>query len=128
MGQTVDYGAYIIDLTDAMLEHGQGLTDAQIQRLQMINRRAVDFVTLYMRNEDGSAPDLLNFLSHDAQTPLRIIMGCSQMLLSGQCGPLRPVYAEAVDEIYECVCSMIADVQQMRMDLQTFMEAIGIME
>lgn len=128
MSQMIEYGAYIIDLTDAMLEHRQGLNHEQIQRLQMMNRRAVDFVTTFLQHENASAPTLLNYLNHDAQNPLRIIMACSQMLISGNCGQMLPDYTQGVQEIFDCVCAIVEDVQQMRMDLQNFMETIGIMD
>lgn len=126
MSELMEYSAYIIDLTGAMLENSEGLNDAQGQRILMMNRRAVDFVTEYLQYESASADRLLSYLNHDAQNPLRIILGNSQMLLSGNCGELQTDYAEAVQEIYDCVFAIVEEVQQMRLDLQNFMESIGM--
>jgi len=128
MSELMDYGAYIIDLSNAMLDHPESLNDQQGQRIQMIHRRAVDFVTEFLQHENASADRLLEYLNHDAQTPLRIILGNSQMLLSGNCGELAVDYQEAVQEIYDCVFAIVEEVQQMRLDLQNFMESIGMLE
>ncbi|MDQ7025529.1 MAG: hypothetical protein Q9P44_08220 [Anaerolineae bacterium] len=126
MASTIDYAAYIIDLTNAMLEHRQGLSKEQFHRINFINHGAVEFVTGYMQHETLSAPALLQYLTHDAQRPLRAILGNCKKLLDGQCGVLHVDYAEGVGEIHDCVFSMVDEIQQLCRDLQQFMATIGI--
>lgn len=126
MANTIDYAAYIIDLTNAMLEHRQGLNKEQLHRINLINHGSVEFVTGYMQHETISAPVLLNYLTHDAQRPLRAILGNCKKMLSGQCGDLHVDYAEGIDEIHDCVYSMVDEIQQLCQDLRQFMATIGI--
>jgi hypothetical protein len=125
---SVEYATYIIDLSMAMLEHRVGLTDAQAQRLQMIHGRAVDFLTDYIQHESSNLPELLEYLSQDAQTPLRIIIGCSDMILNGSCGLIQETYAEAIEEIRDCGSIIQNDMEDMRASLQNLMSDLGMLE
>lgn len=126
MASAVEYATYIIDLTDAMLEHRQGLNEPQVQRLQMIQRRTVDFLTDYMQHESSSLSNLLSYLGDEAPKPLRIIMGCCDMLLSGNYGVMQPAYLEAVQEILDCGYEIQNEVEEMYENLRDFMQNMGM--
>ena len=126
MPNPIEYATYIIDLTDAMMEHRKGLNAEQFHRIGLINHRAVQFITLFMQKESVSAPALLQYLTEDAQEPLRSIRGNCKKMMSGEYGEFEPDYAEAIQEIYDCVYEMVGDVQQLCRDLKQFMAAIGI--
>jgi hypothetical protein len=128
MATTVEYGSYIIDLTDAMLENRQALNDEQVQRIRMINRRTVDFLTDYLQHESSSLPELLYYLQSGAPAPLRIIIGCAKMLISGHCGILPHDYHAAMKEVLQCGYAISTEVEDMYRNLRTFMEEMGIEE
>jgi hypothetical protein len=128
MTSTIEYATYIIDLSMAMLEHRIGLTDAQAQRLQMIHGRTVDFLTEYIQHESSNLSELLIYLSQDAQTPLRIIIGCSDMILNGSCGEVQEAYADAIEEIRDCGYIIQNDVEDMYENLQNLMSDLGMLE
>lgn len=111
-----------------MLEHRVGLTDAQAQRLQMIHGRAVDFLTEYIQHESSNLPELLDYLSQDAQTPLMIIVGCADMMLNGSCGEVQEAYAEAIEEIRECGYVIQNDMEDMYENLHNLMSDLGMLE
>lgn len=126
MTNAVDYASYIIDLSIAMLEHRVGLTDAQFQRLKMIHNKAVDFLTGYIQHENSNLPELLNYLGQDAQNPLRIIVGCAEMILNGSCGAVQEAYAEAIGEIRDCGYSIHAEIEDMYESLYELMGDLGM--
>jgi hypothetical protein len=126
MANPIEYATYINDLTDSMLEHRAKLNKEQLHRIGLINHRAVEFITGYMRNEAIPAPALLQYLSVDAQEPLRAILGNCKKMLSGQCGDMEADYAEAVNEIQQCVYEMVDEIQQLCHDLRQFMATIGM--
>jgi hypothetical protein len=128
MTSSVEYATYIIDLSMAMLEHRIGLTDAQAQRLQMIHGRAVDFLTEYIQHESSGLLELLDYLGKDAVSPLRIIIGCADMILNGQCGIVQEAYAEAIEEIRECSYCIQNDIEDMYENLQNLMSDLGMFE
>ena len=128
MTTAVEYASYIIDLCTAMLDHRVGLTDAQAQRLTMIHYKAVDFLTEYVQHESSNLPELLDYLGQEAQTPLRIIVGCADMILDGNCGIVQEAYAEAVAEIRDCGYSIQADIEDMHENLNNLMSDLGMLE
>lgn len=128
MASTTEYSSYIIDLCTAMLEHPEGLTQAQTQRVSMIRRQTVNFITDYMRHESSSLPNLLHYLENEAVVPLRIIIGCSDMFLSGRCGPVHHDYGEAVTEIRECGYAIYNDIKDMYENLHELMSGLGMVE
>lgn len=128
MTNAVEYATYIIDLSNAMLEHRLGLSDSQAQRLLMIHRKSVDFLTDYMQHESSNLPELLAYLEQDAQKPLRIIVGCADMILNGSCGEVQEAYAEAVAEIRDCGYSIQAEVEDMHENLHNLMSELGMTE
>lgn len=128
MATAVEYASYIIDLSTAMLDHRVGLTDAQAQRLTMIHHKAVDFLTEYVQHESSNLPELLDYLGQDAQTPLRIIVGCADMILNGNCGAVQEAYGEAIEEIRDCSYSIQADIEDMHGNLHNLMSDLGMLE
>lgn len=128
MATTVEYATYIIDLTHAMLKVRQSLTDEQIKRIRMLNRRTVDFLTDYLQHESSSLPDLLQYLSTGTREPIRGIIGGSKMLLSGNCGILPPDFQAAVKEILQCGYAIHREIEDMHNNLSSFMQEMGIEE
>jgi hypothetical protein len=128
MTNSVEYATYIIDLSMAMLEHRVGLTDAQAQRLQMIHGRAVDFLTEYIQHESSNLIELLDYLGQEALKPLRIIIGCSDMILNGNCGIVQEAYGDAIEEIRECSYIIQNDIEDMHENLQNLLTDLGMLE
>lgn len=128
MASTVEYSSYIIDLCTAMLDNPRGLTSAQIQRVSMIRRQTVNFLTDYLRHESSSLPQLLYYLGKEAASPIRIIIGCSDMILSGRCGEVQRNYGEAIGEIRDCGYAIYDDVEDMHKNLSELMSNLGLAE
>lgn len=126
MASTVEYGTYIIDLSAAMLDNPGGLTKAQGQRIVMIRRQAVNFLTDYMRHESSSLPNLLAYLSNDATEPLGILINCCNSILDGSCGTVHQNYGEAINEIRECGIAMYEEVEDMQQNLNQLMGSLGM--
>ena len=122
MTSTVDYSSYIIDLCTAMLDNSQGLTDSQVQRISMIRRQTVNFITDYLRHESSDLPQLLHYLDKEAVSPLRIVIGCSDMILSGKCGDIQQNYGEAIGEIRDCGYAIYDDVEDMHKKAQEYLQ------
>ena len=123
---TVEYGTYVIDLTAAMLEHKQRLNDMQIDQIETIHRRAVQFVTEFLQHENAPLDDLLSYLNHDAMSPITIVIGFSEMLLMEAAGPMPKPFMEAMDEIRDCGYNIRDDIYEMQEELLAFMESIGM--
>jgi hypothetical protein len=126
MPNPIEYASYIIDLTNAMMGHQQGLSHEQFYRINLINHRAVTFITTYMQKENISAFALLEYLSEDAQQPLRSIRGNCKKMLAGEFGNFDDDYVEAIEEIRACAHEMVYDIQQSCRDLRQFMATIGM--
>lgn len=122
MQNTLELGAYIIDLTEAMLEYGHQLHLTQKRQLVRINRHAVDFMTRYMSYERAPLPKLLQYLRQEALTPTQGIIASSELLLSGLYGPLPEPYREALIEIQGCGYDIQSDVIGLQAHLMQFME------
>jgi hypothetical protein len=126
MASVVEYGSYIIDLSIAMLENPQGLTQSQAQHLRVIHQKAVDFLTGYLQHESSSLPNLLGYLQNGAIQPLQIIIGSSDKILSGDCGRVHKTYGEAVVEIRDCGYAMYDEVESMYDNLRNLMGNLGM--
>jgi hypothetical protein len=126
MPSPIEYASYIIDLTNAMMEHRQGLNKDQFHRIGLINHRAVQFITNFMQKESISAPALLQYLTEEAQEPLRSIRGNCKKMLAGEYGEFEDDFAEAIEEIHTCVYEMVDDIRQLCHDLKQFMVTIGM--
>jgi hypothetical protein len=125
MTTTTDCASYIIDLSDAMLNHRTGLNAQQIGHLETINRRAVEFVTEFLLHENSDLDTLFDFLSHEAIQPISIIIGYSEYMLIGGAESMQPVFREAVEEICDCGYSLRDDMQLLLEELVDFMDSIG---
>jgi hypothetical protein len=126
MPSPIEYATYIIDLTHAMMEQHSGLNADQFHRIGLVNHHAVDFITKFMQKENISAPALLQYLTEDAQEPLRSIRGNCKKMLAGQYGEFEADYNEAIQEIYDCVLEMVEDIRQLCHDLKHFMASMGM--
>lgn len=126
MTSTTEYSSYIIDLCTAMLDNSQGLNKAQVQRVSMIRRQTINFITEYLRHESSSLPDLLYYLDKEASSPLRIIIGCSDMILSGKCGDIQQDYGDAIGEIRDCGYAIHEDIEDMHKHLSELLGNLGL--
>jgi signal transduction histidine kinase len=121
MQTTVEYGSYIIDITDAMMEHKQGLTNDQYDQIAVMHRRAVDFVTEFLQAEASHLEEFRRFLSHDAMSPITIVIGYSELLLMGASGDLQGPYHEAVTNIRECAYAIKSDIEELHQAIREFL-------
>lgn len=118
MENTVECATYVIDLTQAMLEYRQGLSDEQYEHIITINRRAVEFITSLIHNQSMSLDKFASYLNHDAMSPLTIVIGYSEVLLAGMCGDLPSDYREAIEQVRDCGQMLREDIQEMHTALR----------
>lgn len=126
MQHTIELGTYIIDLADAMLEHGTHLHPMQRSQIKKIGQRAVDFVTGYLRHERTPLDQLLRYLQEQALPPVQALIGYVEILLSNLYGPLPVPYREALVEIQNCCYDIQADLIAMEANLLQFMETVAL--
>ncbi|MGB7341357.1 MAG: hypothetical protein WBC91_20850 [Phototrophicaceae bacterium] len=126
MATTIEYGTYIIDLCTAMLENPGGLTRPQGKRIFVIRKETVNFLTEYLQHESNSLPQLLQYLTHNATSPLEIVMKNCEILMIGRLGKMHTDYYEAVIEILDCCHAMVDDLEDMRQNLDQLMGDLGI--
>ncbi|MGB7338348.1 MAG: hypothetical protein WBC91_05585 [Phototrophicaceae bacterium] len=124
MAKIVEYGTYIIDITDAMIEHRRGLTVEQLELLDQINRCAVSFVTACVENENTDLPTLYRFLDHGAPRLITLINHQSEFLLKFR--KLHVSYRDALQNIHQCSVAIQNELTQMKVDLEGFMSRIGM--
>jgi hypothetical protein len=126
MTSTTSYGSYIIDITDALLEHRQPLVAPQIEHLQVMRHNAVLFTTQFHRLEKRSLPDLLTFLRDEAMQHINIIISYGEVLLMDTYGKLPDAHKEALQELSECALALRQEIRDIREDLEAFMEEMGL--
>lgn len=124
MAKIVEYGTYIIDITDAMIEHRRGLSTEQLELLEQINERAVDFVTACLQNETTSLPTLYKFLDIEAPRLIELIKLNSEFLLKFR--KLHVNYRDAIKNIHQCTLAIKHELKQMKAELNGFMSKIGM--
>lgn len=125
MPDTTEYASYVIDLTDAMLDHRRGLNTQQVSHLETINRRAVEFVTTFLLHEKADLDTLYTYFSYDSIQPISIIIGYSEYMLICSDETMLPAYREAIEEIRDCGYALRDDMQGMLEELTAFMDTIG---
>jgi len=123
MVQIIEYGTYIIDLADAMLDHQQGLTQSEYSHLNVVRNRAMRFVTDCVQYENADMESLYYFLTLDAKHSIKVIVTYTNYLLSND---IHPAYTDAICSIKECSLEIHRELDQMRIDLMSFMKKIGI--
>jgi signal transduction histidine kinase len=126
MASFIHYAVYIIDLTDAMLTNSSGLNEQQVDFIQTIHRRSVQFVTDFLQYENGSLDHYLSYLNHDAMSPLSVIIGYSEFMLMGGAGDIQTEYREAVEEIRNCGHYLRDQVTRTQKRVLKFMKQAGI--
>lgn len=124
MAKIVDYGTYIIDLADAMIEHQQGLTKQHLSHLAVIRDRSVRFVTSCIQHESADLETLYLYLDGEAMNSIKYVINYSEHLIMDE--SLHPTYADAVSRIKECGFSIREELKQMKDDLIEFMGKIGL--
>ena len=124
MVKIVDYGTYIIDLADAMIDHQQGLTQQHLARLSGIRNRSVRFVTSCIQHESADLETLYMFLDNEAMQSIMFVVSYSEYLLLDE--SLHSAYADAINRIKECGFAIREELQQMKDDLIEFMGKIGL--
>lgn len=124
MVKVVEYGTYIIDISDAMIEHRKGLNAEQIQILNQVRERAQCLVTKCLQNEHSDLTTLYYFLSGQAPIPVtHIINHCNFILRMWK---LHLAYQDGIEKILACIIAVREELQQMKLDLINFMEKIGM--
>jgi len=118
---TVEYGSYIIDIIDAMLEHKHGMTNDQIEHVLTIRRRAVGFITDFLQAEAQPLEQFRSYLSHDAMSPITIVIGYAEILLMDSFGELTGPYRDAMDEILKCGYAMKEDIHELHLAIHNFL-------
>lgn len=126
MAKIVEYGTYIIDITDAMIEHRRGLSLEQLELLNQINDHAVAFVTACLENENTDLPTLYRYLDHEAPRLVTLINHHSEFLLKFR--KLHTSYRDAIKNIHQCSQLIQDELVKMKRDLQAFMARIGLNE
>jgi|GEM_PF-2747838 len=124
MVKIVDYGTYIIDLADAMIDHQQGLTQQHIARLSVIRDRSVRFVTSCIQHENADLETLYHFLDGEAMQSIMIVISYSEFLMMDEA--LHPAYRDGIERMKECGFSIREELNQMKDDLVAFMNKIGV--
>lgn len=124
MAKVVEYGTYIIDLADAMIDHRRGLDNEHLSCLQTVRDRTVRFVTSCIQHENADLETLHHFLTGGAKQSVAIIISYSDFLMMDEA--LHIAYRDAVGRIKECALSIKDELQQMEADLIAFMEKIGL--
>ena len=94
-----DYSSYIIEIAQAILEHTKGLNAEQVEQMEIVHRRAVDFITEFIEAQERELERFRSYLNHDALTPLSIVIGYTELLLMNASGDLGDPYREAVQQI-----------------------------
>ena len=94
-----DHSSYIIDLVQAILEHRSGLNAEQTEHMDTMHRCAVDFITQFIEAQEREIEYFRRYLSHDAMTPLTIVIGYAELIVMGTCGELSDPYREAIQQI-----------------------------
>lgn len=124
MVKVVEYGTYIIDISDAMMEHREGLNAEQVTILRQIRDSAQTLVTQCLQHESADLVTLYYFLYGKAPVPVtHMINHCDFMLRMWK---LHPAYEEAFQNIRECSVAIRQELGQMKADLVGFMEKIGM--
>ncbi|MDQ7027027.1 MAG: hypothetical protein Q9P01_09475 [Anaerolineae bacterium] len=124
MAKVIDYGTYIIDVSGAMLDKRRGLHHEQVETLRQIHDRAVDFVTSCFQHEAANLKVLYYFLGGKAQQLVTMITRHSEYLLRDK--KLHETYRDAVQQIVECSYAIRDELEQMREELRTVMDKVGI--
>jgi len=124
MVKIVDYGTYIIDLADAMIDHQQGLTEQHLSRLSVVRDRSVRFITGCIQHENADLETLYLFLDGEAIQSIMIVISYSNFLMMDD--QLHPVYRDSIERIKECGLVIREELKQMKDDLIVFMNKIGV--
>lgn len=126
MDHIIHYGTNIIDLTQALLDHRHGLTEQQIDQVETMRRRAVEFVTDFYQMQSVPVRRLRRYLNHDALSPVTVIIGYSEVLLMGAVGELTGPYLEAVRQICDLGYALHESLQHLHDEVWAFMQEMGI--
>ena len=124
MAKIVDYGTYIIDLADAMIDHQQGLSNQHLSRLSVIRDRSVRFVTSCIQHENSDLETLYSFLDGDGLKSVMFVISYSEYLLMDD--SLHTAYTDAIGRIRDCGFAIRDELNQMKEDLVGFMGKIGL--
>ena len=110
----LQYSSYLIDLSNTLLEHRDGLTEHQAEIMDTIHRRSEQFQNDFLARYNTSIKKLASYLNHDALTPLTVIIGYSEMLLLEAAGPLEGDYREAVEYLRDCSYALHEEVVELQ--------------
>ena len=106
-----EQSTFIIDLSQAVLDHSGGLKKDQVEHLEAIHRRAVEFITEFLQKQSEEIEVFRSYLNHDALSPITIIVGYADMLLMDT--QLADPYREAFQQIRDSGNTLRDLVQEM---------------
>lgn len=126
MDHIFDYTASIMDIAHSLLENSQLLNNDQVYYVKAIYQRADDFIAAYLEKQYVTIQELRRYLSHDARTPLTVIIGCCDLLLSNTLGDLHEAYREALVYIRKYAHGLHSEIQALYEEVWGFMQTVGI--
>jgi hypothetical protein len=123
----VEYALEMVDISGAILEHRQPLTDVQVEHVEIIHQRGIEFIVTFQEKMGLPVRDLRRYLSHDALSPLTVVVGFTQLILfEARTEPLPEAYMEAFDAIRDYGQALVEEVKTLHEQLWGFMQTMGI--
>jgi signal transduction histidine kinase len=117
-----------MDIAASMIEYAEALKiDAdQFVYVETIYRRADAFIGNYLEKQSVTIQELRRYLSHDARTPLTVIIGCCDLFISGTLGEIHEYLREAMKEIRQYAHALHQELYHMHEHVWGFMQQMGI--
>jgi len=126
MDAIFENASYAIDITHALMEYPGGLDQQQREFVQIIERRAVEFVTDFMQKQHLPIQSLRSYLNHDALSPITVIIGYAEYTLMADEGQLHPDYRDAFQQICDCGYVIQDEIRALHEQIWQFMQEMGI--
>lgn len=126
MDAIVDYASSMIDITNAMLEHSARLNPDQAEFLEIMYRKSMEFTRYYIDHQNAPVQVLRRYLSHDAISPLAIVISYADFMLTDKLQPLPPAFAEAVAEVRDYADAIREELADLLEQVWSFMQEVGI--
>lgn len=101
MDPTIKQATTIIHAVQTLLEQAAYLNDEQIEHLWTIYHNAEEFISGFIDRRNLPPAAFAHYLSHDAMSPVTIVIGYAELLQSGICGTLPVECQTTLGEISE---------------------------
>lgn len=112
METILECGKYVIEITEAMLQHN-GLLPDQNSHVETIHRRAVEFMTDFLYGQQMTVKKFASYLNHDALSPITVVIGYTEMFLMNGFGDMPDGYAEAFEQVRDCGYIIQDEIREM---------------